>query len=297
MAQHTQAAGTGKRQASDSGHPESSLHGCSYPLRLNILKNSLTAAERKVGEYFLGSPEAAYLSITEVAQISGLGYGTIIRFCQKMGCAGFQDFKVLLAQELGVAGRGKLEEPADSVTAHAEKMQSNLRNTANLLDRDALERIAVSIARARFVLVAGIAGSAALAYGFNYRLSRVGIYSAAYTAGYPMAIRAATLKKGDVFFGMSFSGATKDLVDAAQIAKREKASVVALTGFIRSPLGEVANETLVGVSDRDPFSCEIFSNGPRDFVLDLLFAEICGKCPKADGLIQKTFEAISDRRI
>ncbi|RKX35919.1 MAG: hypothetical protein DRP71_01880 [Verrucomicrobia bacterium] len=297
MAQHTQAARNGKRKAPDSGHPESSLQGCSYPLRLSILKNALTAAEKKAGEYFLGNPEAAYLSITEVAQTSSLGYGTIIRFCQKMGCAGFQDFKVLLAQELGAAGRaGKAEQP-DSVSAHTEKMRSDLRNTVNLLDRKALKKIAASMVRARFVLVAGIAGSAALAHGFNYRLSRVGIYSAACTEGYPMAIRAATLKKGDVFFGMSFSGATKDLVNAAQIAKREKATVVALTGFIKSPLGEVANETLVGVSDRDPFSCEIFSNVPRDFVLDLLFAEICGICPKADELIQKTFEAISDRRI
>ena len=297
MAQHTQAVRTGKREASESGHPESSLQGCSYPLRLSLLKNALTAAEKKVGEYFLGNPEAAYLSITEVAQTSALGYGTIIRFCQKMGCAGFQDFKVLLAQELGVAGRAKNEAHTDSVTSYVEKTRSDLRNTANLLDRKVLKKIAGAMAGARFVQVAGIAGSAALAHGFNYRLSRVGIYSAAYTEGYPMAIRAATLKKGDVFFGMSFSGATKDLVNAAQIAKREKATVLALTGFIKSPLGEVADETLVGVSDRDPFSCEIFSNVPRDFVLDLLFAEICGISPKADELIQKTFEAISDRRI
>jgi len=297
MAQQTQTAGTGKRKAPDSGHPESSLQGCSYPLRLSLLKNALTAAEKKVGEYFLGNPEAAYLSITEVAQTSALGYGTIIRFCQKMGCAGFQDFKVLLAQELGVAGRAKNEAHTDSVTSYVEKTRSDLRNTANLLDRKVLKKIAGAMAGARYVQVAGIAGSAALALGFNYRLSRVGIYSAAYTEGYPMAIRAATLKKGDVFFGMSFSGATKDLVNAARIAKREKATVLALTGFIKSPLGEVADETLVGVSDRDPFSCEIFSNVPRDFVLDLLFAEICGISPKADELIQKTFEAISDRRI
>jgi RpiR family carbohydrate utilization transcriptional regulator len=297
MAEHTQLVRAGRRKATDSDQPESALHGCSYPLRLSLLKNALTAAEKKVGEYFLGNPEAAYLSITEVAQTSALGYGTIIRFCQKMGCAGFQDFKVLLAQELGVAGRAKNEAHTDSVTSYVEKTRSDLRNTANLLDRKVLKKIAGAMAGARFVQVAGIAGSAALAHGFNYRLSRVGIYSAAYTEGYPMAIRAATLKKGDVFFGMSFSGATKDLVNAAQIAKRGKATVLALTGFIKSPLGEVADETLVGVSDRDPFSCEIFSNVPRDFVLDLLFAEICGISPKADELIQKTFEAISDRRI
>jgi len=261
------------------------------------LKNALTAAEKRVGTYFLENPEAAYLSITEVVQASTLGYGTIIRFCRKMGCAGFQDFKVLLAQQLGPANRAGREEHGDSVITQAEKLHTDLRNTVDLLDRKALRAIAESLARARFVLVAGVAGSAALAHGFNYRLSRVGVCSAACTEGYPMAIRAATLRKGDVFLGMSFSGATKDLVKAAQIAKQGGAIVVALTGFLKSPLGEVADETLVGVSDRDPFSCEIFSNVPRDFVLDLLFAEICAVCPRADELIQKTFQAISDRRI
>lgn len=289
--------GSARGKTTDSEDPEFSLHDCSYSLRLSILRNSLTAAERKVGEYFLENPEAAYLSITEVTQVSALGYGTIIRFCRKMGCAGFQDFKVLLAQELGAADRAGRAGHTDSVTDHAEKMRSNLRDTVNLLDRKALQKVARCLARARFVLVGGIAGSAALAHGFNYRLSRVGIYSAAYNEGYPMAIRAATLKTGDVFFGMSFSGATKDLVYAAKIAKREKATVVALTGFIKSPLGEVADDTLIGVSDRDPFSCEIFSNVPRDFVLDLLFAEICRIRPKAEELIQKTFEAIADRRV
>ncbi len=297
MASETQSLGSGRSKAIDSEDREFSLQGCSYPLRLNILKNSLTASERKVGEYFLGNPEAAYLSITEVAQVSVLGYGTIIRFCRKMGCAGFQDFKVLLAQELGAADRAEKGEGTDSVTDHAEKMQSDLRDTVKLLDRKALQKVARCLARARFVLVAGIAGSAALAHGFNYRLSRVGVYSAAYCEGYPMAIRAATLRKGDVFFGMSFSGATKDLVKAADIAKSQNATVVALTGFIRSPLGEVAADTLVGVSDRDPFSCEVFSNVPRDFVLDLLFAELCRIRPNAGELIQKTFEAIADRRV
>ena len=112
-----------------------------------------------------------------------------------------------------------------------------------------------------------------------------------------MAIRAATLHKGDVFIGMSFSGATKDLVNAARIAKEQGAVVVALTAFLKSPLGELADYTLVGTSDRDPFSCEIFPNSPRDFILDLLITEICSIRPGALDTIQRTFEAISDRRI
>jgi DNA-binding MurR/RpiR family transcriptional regulator len=266
-------------------------------MRLNLLPNSLTEAEARVGEYFQGNPEAVYLSITEVAQEGGLGYGTIIRFCQKIGCTGFQDFKVLLAQELRDAKERKTPGRHTPLGGFIEKLQSDIINTAKLIDPGTMEKVARSMSKAHFVLAAGIAGSASLAHGLNYRLSRVGIYSAADCEGYTMAIRAATMQKGDVFFGMSFSGATKDLVNAARIAKEQGAVVVALTAFIKSPLGEVADYTLVGASDRDPFSCEIFPNSPRDFILDLLVTEICGIRPGALETVQSTFEAISDRRI
>ena len=75
------------------------LHG-GYPLRFAAIKGQLTAAELRVGDFFLAHPESALLSITEVVEKGGLGYGTIIRFCRKIGCRGFQDFKVLLGREL-----------------------------------------------------------------------------------------------------------------------------------------------------------------------------------------------------
>jgi DNA-binding MurR/RpiR family transcriptional regulator len=276
--------------------PETTLRNCTFPLRFNTMRTSLTEAETKVGEYFLKNPESVYLSITEVAQTSGLGYGSIIRFCQKIGCTGFQDFKVLLAQELRV-GRASGSADADPIGAYVGKLQADLANTVTLLDRKVMAQVAKCLAEAHFVLIAGIAGSAALAYGLNYRMSRLGIRAAADHEGYTMAIRAATLGKGDVFFGMSFSGSTKDTVNAARIARERGATVIALTAFIQSPLGELAHFNLVGASDRDPFSCEIFPNAPRDFVLDLLVLEICRIRPEAQEVIRRTFEVVSDRRI
>lgn len=276
---------------------EISLGDCSFPLRFNILRNSLTEAERKVGDYFLKNPKAVYLSITEVAQDSSLGYGSIIRFCRKIGCAGFQDFKVLLAQELSTFQESSKGKDSDLIYDYGEKLKSDLLNTIQLLDRNVLQKIARLLCQTRFVLTSGIAGSAALAHGFNYRLSRVGICSAVDCEGYTMAIRAAVLEPGDIFFAISFSGSTKDLLGAVEIAKERGAKIIALTNFIQSPLVDLADYSLFGATDRDPFSCEVFSNVTRDFVLDLLFVQICEIHPKAHETIQRTFEAISGRRI
>ncbi len=285
-------------------HPETgledraiSLQECSFPLRFSILRNSLTQAERKVGNYFLKNPKAAYLSITEVTQDSSLGYGSIIRFCRKIGCAGFQDFKVLLAQELTAFQQTSKDKDTNIIFDYGEKIKSDLLNTIQLLDRNVLQKIARLLCQTRFVLISGVAGSAALAHGLNYRLIRVGICSVVDCEGYTMAIRAAALEPGDIFFAISFSGATKDLLSSVEIAKERGAKIIALTNFIQSPLVDLADYSLFGATDRDPFSCEVFSNVTRDFVLDLLFVQICEIHPQAHETIQRTFEAISGRRI
>lgn len=274
-----------------------SLNGCSFPARMQNLANELTDKENEVGAYFLGNPGAAYMSITDVVGASGLGYGTVIRFCRKLGCAGFQEFKVLLAQELRVPVLEDGAESGDWVAQHAVKIRSELAHTEKLLDRDTTRSVAATLDKAGRVLVAGIAGSASPAVGFDYRLSRIGVHSESICDGYNLTIRAACLSSDDVLLAVSFSGATKDLLAAAQVAKENGATVVSLTNFIHAPLVDLADLSLFSVTDRDPMSCEVFSNISSNFVLDVVFSELYRLRPDAGRTVERTFKAISDRRV
>lgn len=283
-----------KRQVADQ---QGDIAGRSFPVRLQVLGNTLAEAEKKVGEYFLSNPSAAYLSITEVVQDSKLGYGTIIRFCRKLGCSGFQEFKVLLAQELASAGGAAPPSDADPVARYADKIASEIANTQRMLDRQTLAQAAQLLSESRQVLLAGIAGSAPLAAGFDYRLSRLGVNSSAVCDGYNLAIRASSLNAGDVLFAISFSGATKDILTSAQLAKEAGAKILSLTNFVKAPLVELADLSLFSATDRDPMSCEIFSNISSNFVLDVLFSKLYEIRPQASSAVERTFKAISDRRI
>jgi len=268
-----------------------------FSVRLRILENSLTQTEKKVGKYFLSNPDAVYLSITEVVEDSGLGYGTIMRFCQKLGCSGFQEFKVLLAQEMALPKTYDNFDESDQVSRYEKKIAAELANTEKLIDHRVLLKVAKALNVAKCVLVTGIAGSASLAVGFNYRLNRLGINALVICDGYNLAIRAASLEAKDVFFAISFSGATKDILSAAKVAKGRKAIIVSLTNFIRAPLVDLANYSLFSSTDRDPMSCEIFSNISSDFVLDVLFSQLYQIRKDAKKIVKRTFEAISDRRV
>ena len=131
------------------------------------VKDRLTRNERKVWDYFLRHPEAVYQSITEVVKDSSVGYGTIIRFCQKIGCRGFQDFKVLMAQSVAHSAQQKADGSRDPVMHYVHKVRDELLATAKLQDRTALASVCRSIAEARHVLVTGLAGSSPLAIGLR----------------------------------------------------------------------------------------------------------------------------------
>jgi DNA-binding MurR/RpiR family transcriptional regulator len=268
-----------------------------FSIRFRILENKLTETEQKVGKYFLNNSDVVYLSITEVVEYSGLGYGTIIRFCQKLGCSGFQEFKVLLAQEMALPNADDSRDESDWLSRYRKKIAAELANTEKLMDCRVIHNVADALDRAKRVLITGIAGSASLAVGFDYRLNRLGINASVICDGYNLAIRAASLQAKDVFFAISFSGATKDILSAARVAKGRKAIIVSLTNFIHAPLVDLADYSLFSSTDRDPMSCEIFSNISSDFVLDVLFSQLYQVHKDAKEIVTRTFNAISDRRV
>ncbi|MDD3930471.1 MAG: MurR/RpiR family transcriptional regulator, partial [Sphaerochaeta sp.] len=56
--------------------------------------NQFSATELKLVAYIRNNPNIIFKTITEVIEESKVGYGSIIRFCKKIGCEGFQDFKI-----------------------------------------------------------------------------------------------------------------------------------------------------------------------------------------------------------
>lgn len=178
-----------------------------------------------------------------------------------------------------------------------EKTKRDIVGTHSLLDEKATLRAARLISKARRILVGGIAGSASPAIGFEYKLSRLGLPATVITEGYNLAIHAATLTEKDVFLAISFSGATHDILHAAEVARSNEAIVICLTAFLKAPLVEFADISFFLSTDHDPLACEAFSTIPCNFVLDILFSQLCKVRRNAHEAIEKTFRAVSDKRI
>jgi DNA-binding MurR/RpiR family transcriptional regulator len=279
-------------------HPESALRDPTpWFVRFQRLLDEMTSGERRVGSYFMEHPDAAQKSIGELIDVSGLGYGTVIRFCQKLGCRGFQEFKVLMARD-AIAQR--VSEPRFGTGAYdviLQRIHDDVSRTSQNLDIKEVERAAVALLGAPRVLCAGVASSAPLALSLDWKIKRFGIMSSCISDGYVMAVEASLLRKGAVLVAVSSSGTTKDVVTAARLARDGGATVIAVTNFTKAPLIESANIRLITSATRDPIMAEIPSIVAAEVVFEILIEQIRRLKPAVDKTVLETFNAIADRKL
>ena len=267
-----------------------------WAVRYQRLFHELTESEKKVGAYFLEHPETLQISITELIDTSGLGYGTVIRFCQKLGCRGFQEFKVLMARD-AITPASRTPSDADLFRAVHDRITDDLSRTLTNLDRDEVMKAAEAMQKADRVLSIGVASSAPLALSLEWKIKRLGIKSSFLSDGYVMALEASLLTEGCVLVAVSSSGTTKDIVTAAQLARGAGATVIAITNFAKTPLIEASHICLITSSPRDPLAAEIPSLVDGEFVLSLLTEHIRRIDPRVERVIVEAFQAIADRKL
>lgn len=286
------------RPKSESEHPVWALHDPTpWFIRFQRLLDGMTSGEKRVGSYFMEHPDAAFKSISEVIETSGLGYGTVIRFCQKLGCHGFQEFKVLMARD---AIARSPEKPHDEPSAYnlvLSRLNDDIKRTAQNLDHQEIEKAAAALAQASRVLCVGVASSAPLALTLDWKIKRFGIVSACISDGYVMAVEASLLRKGSALVAVSSSGTTKDIVAAARLARDAGATVIAVTNFTKAPLIESADIRLITSATRDPLLAEIPSIVAGELVFEILIEQIRRLNPEVDQVVLDTFDAIADRKL
>lgn len=269
----------------------------SFRLRYNLMRNTLSDSENKVAEYFLRNPDAVYLSITEVVKSSGVGYGSVIRFCQRLGCSGFQELKILLARDLSLFSEDSARERSETLDQYHLRISEVLLATKQLCTEELLDDVARLLHEAHHVVVGGVGGSAPAVSALEYKLSRIGVSCSAYTDGYMFAVRSATLTSKDVLFIVNYTGSTKALIHGAEAAKKSNAKIVAMTNFINAPITELADYCLFTAENRDPLSVELHSALPSIFLVDVLFERILRYRENAADMVTRTFAAVADQKM
>lgn len=205
--------------------------------RIRQSEGTLSKREQLVAEFVLSNLErVTTLSQLEIANEAGVSVATVNRFCLALGCSGFRDFTIRLAQSVAVSLQymgGPSRDDSESeqlVTQVFSALIDSLTLVRTQLDSHSIQQAIDVLAECRRVAFIGVGGgSANVAREGANRFFRLGIPAEAHADGYLQRMLSSTFEKGDVVFAISSSGQAAELLDSVAIAKQYGAQTICLT--------------------------------------------------------------------
>lgn len=208
--------------------------------------DTLSKSEKKVAMVVLKNPDLAVSgNITALAKNAQVSEPTVVRFCRALGCDGWHEFKLKLAQGLALALppadesmlQGDLA--SDLVNKICSRSINTLLDLRNSLKPAAIEHALELLARANKIEFYGQGSSGIVAADAQHKFFRSGVPTVAYADPHIHSISASLLQKGDVVVAISQRGNSTALLRSVQLARKAGADVVALTPS-GTPLADLA---------------------------------------------------------
>ena len=225
---------------------------------LRTKRDSLTKSGGIVADYLVQHAEdAQYLSISSLANACGVAEATIFRFCRSLGFDGYNEMKIALAKATATAMPValKLEPGVDTQTlvTHAYNTAVEaLNGTRSVLDPDAIDHAATLLQRARQVYCLGQGGSQVLAEDIWARFSMISTKFRTAGDSHMQVMAASLMTEEDVVLFVSYSGATRDMIETLRTAKAAGAKIILITHYEDSPGAKLADIVLLCGAQENP---------------------------------------------
>lgn len=205
---------------------------------VRMRSDTLRKSDRKVCDVVLADPRRILnATVAETAEWAQVSQPTVIRFCTSIGCLGYQDFKLRLAQSLalGTPATHSVILPTDTPLEVAEKIFdytiTSLDWVRNRLDGEAIGRAVDILAGAKRIEFFGFGASGIVARDAQQKFPLFDVPCGVEIDSHQQIMVASMLKPGDVVVVISNTGATTSLRGTAQLARERGATVLGLIGM------------------------------------------------------------------
>lgn len=267
---------------------------------LDRIKASIPAlppAEQRVAKLLLLDPRAfATLPVGELSERAHVSKPTVVRFCRSVGYDGLADFKRKLAGSVneGVPFVHRAVDEDDKCSDILVKVIDNavsaLLKYRNDAASHAFERAIAALAEAgrngRRIEFYGVGNSGIVAQDAQHKFFRLGVHAAAVSDGHVQVMSATMLEPGDCAVIISNSGRSRDLLDAAEIARKRGATTIFITAS-GSPLAQMGqggtHQILLAVDHPEDFDrySPMVSRLLHLVVIDILTTAVALRLPGA----------------
>lgn len=260
------------------------MSASSLILDIQLSYNQFTKTEKKIADYVLqNTNKVLFMSITELSESCGVADASVHRFCRTMGVKGYQEFKMKLSlsatsEEETAQEKNELDLNIDSLEFILDKIlqghMNALKETRTLMRMEEIKRTVEMMENATNIYFFGIGDSLLTAREARNKFLRICNKVSCVDDPHMQAMTASMAGPKDVIFIISYSGATKDNIYVAKIAKKVGAKVIGITRFLKSPLTGYTDALLVCGSNEGPLDGgSMGAKLSQLYIIDVLFQE------------------------
>lgn len=225
--------------------------------------DSFTRSERKIVDYVLEhQKETQYISITDLSAECEVAVSTVSLFCRKLKLAGFNDFKLELARAALSAGDSKdrlsgeilpEDTPGLVMGKVLHTVQEELNNAYHMLAEKAVTRAVDLLRGAGQVLCLGQGNHSVVALAAWAQFSTTSPKFKTIQDSHMQTVALSTLGREDVVLYFSYSGATHEVLEAAEVICSRGARLILVTRYLNTPASAYADTVLLCGPNEQPF--------------------------------------------
>lgn len=270
--------------------------------------SQFTKAEKKVADYILNNPkQVIFMSISDLAAACDVGDTSVFRFCRTMKLQGYQEFRMQLSlsmnNDVDIKISGGMEPISleDSFDILSQKVLQNSINAINeaysLLKPEEIARAMYYFEKAERVYFFGVGASMVTALAATNKFLRITPKVNCLMDSHMQSMVASMLNEQDLAIVISYSGATKDSIHSARLAKEAGAKVVSITRYEKSPLTSYSDVTILCGAHEGPLEGGSTSAQMSElYLIDLLYMEYYKKKYETSNMNnQKTSASVIEK--
>lgn len=210
-------------------------------IRMEIKQNyeALNQSQKRVADTFLRHSDVLTMSIAEIAAQSDTSASAITRFVRKFGYEGLDTFRIAMAQSSNAIASNDIIEidpivqKNDDLSTIIDKvavmLSTTVSDTANFLDEKVIQEAISALKKARRIYLIGVGSSGVIAYDLAHKFNRAGFLALHSWDGHMVMENLAYLNEQDVVLSFSYSGETKEVLAALDIARERGAQSYIVT--------------------------------------------------------------------
>lgn len=248
--------------------------------RIHLLDNKLTDVEKRIAAYILAYPEEVISATAkEIGEQTQSSAPSVVRFIKKIGYSSVNEFKLSINSEKNEKREQKYDDVnlADSFEVTKRKLCNNailtLEETSEVLKQEQIKTIVHLLEEKEVLFVFGIGASSMIAEDIYQKWGRIGKIIFFEKDLHILSAMLSSHQANSAIWLVSNSGQTREVIKAAQIAKKINIPIIAQTMLGKNPLSKLADHLIQTSIPKEAFLRSAATNSlvAQLLVVDTIF--------------------------